>query len=108
MGGHFFQVSLYTHSHRNHRLQIGVSLRRSGAADVRATSEMMITQQCSTQRDAAWEPWQLEVLDIIRAEYAGVLEDVSWSDVDWSAWRPLFDAGHSPRDAVLSAFGQVA
>lgn len=70
--------------------------------------EMMSTQQCGTRLEPDWETWQLEVLDIIQSEYASVLDDVSWNDVDWNAWRPLFDAGYSPGDAVLSAFGKVA
>lgn len=72
-------------------------------------SEMTMTQQrAAPLQQQRWETWQSEVLDIIRAEYAGVLEDVSWDDVDWNAWRPLFDADYSPCDAVLSAFGKVA
>jgi hypothetical protein len=70
--------------------------------------EVMSTQQRAMVLEQHWNTWQLEVLDIIRSEYAGVLEEVSWDDVDWNAWRPLFDVGYSPRDAVLSAFGKVA
>ena len=75
---------------------------------VRAMSEMMTTQQCGPLRDHLWETWQYQVLEIIRSEYSGVLQDVNWDDVDWNAWRPLFDVGYSPCDAVLSAFGKVA
>lgn len=71
-------------------------------------SEMMSTQQRDARLEQRWEIWQLQVLDIIRSEYASVLQEISWHDVDWNAWRPLFDAGHSPSDAVLSAFGKVA
>ena len=62
----------------------------------------------ATTLEERWSAWQLEVLRIIRAEYASVLHEVSWEDVDWSAWRPLFDKDYSASDAVLSAFGQVA
>ena len=58
--------------------------------------------------DERWSSWQMEVLQIIHSEFVGVLEAVSWDDVDWNAWRPLFDQGHSARDAVHSAFGRVA
>ena len=71
-------------------------------------SEMMSTQQCDTRLEPGWENWQHEVLDIIRSEYSLVLQEVSWHDVEWNAWRPLFDAGYSPSDAVQSAFGKVA
>jgi hypothetical protein len=70
--------------------------------------EMMSMQQRDTRLEQRWQSWQLEVLDIIRAEYSSVLQEVSWHDMDWNAWRPLFDAGCSPSDAVLSAFGKVA
>lgn len=71
-------------------------------------SEMMTQRRGDSLAQQSWESWQSAVLDIIRAEYAGVLEEVSWDDVDWNAWRSLFDAGHSPCDAVQSAFGKVA
>ncbi len=101
-------MSLYTYSGRNHHREVGVNLRRSGAAEEKAMSETMRTQQRDTRLEQNWEIWQLEVLDIIRSEYASVLQEVSWHDVDWNAWRPLFDAGYSASDAVLSAFGKVA
>jgi hypothetical protein len=58
--------------------------------------------------DESWLPWQTEVLQIIHADFGGVLEAISWDDVDWSAWRPLFDQGYSACEAVRSAFGRVA
>lgn len=58
--------------------------------------------------DEGWSCWQTEVLQIIHAEFVGVLESVSWEDVDWQAWRPLFEQGFSAREAVRSAFGRVA
>jgi hypothetical protein len=58
--------------------------------------------------DEGWSRWQAEVLQIIHADFGGVLESVSWDDVDWNAWRPLFDQGYSACEAVRSAFGRVA
>lgn len=58
--------------------------------------------------DEGWSLWQTEVLHIIHADLGGVLEAVSWDDVDWNAWRPLFDQGYSACEAVRSAFGKVA
>lgn len=55
-----------------------------------------------------WSRWQQEVLQIIHLEFDGVLQAVSWDDVDWNAWRPLFDQGYSAHEAVRSAFGRVA
>ena len=56
----------------------------------------------------AWARWQTEVLQIINAEFGGVLEAISWDDVDWNAWRALFDQDYSACEAVRSAFGRVA
>jgi hypothetical protein len=58
--------------------------------------------------DGGWTRWQAEVLQMIHADLGGVLESVSWDDVDWNAWRPLFDQGYSACEAVRSAFGRVA
>ncbi len=58
--------------------------------------------------EAPWSVWQTEVLQVIQTEFRGVLEDVSSEDIDWSAWRPLYDQGCSAREAVRSAFGRVA
>ena len=58
--------------------------------------------------EEGWTRWQAEVLQMIHADFGGVLESVSWDDVDWNAWRPLFDQGYSACEAVRSAFGRVA
>jgi hypothetical protein len=58
--------------------------------------------------DESWTCWQTEVLRIIHADFGGLLEAISWDDVDWNAWRPLYDQGYSAHEAVRSAFGRVA
>ncbi|NLG76013.1 MAG: hypothetical protein GX535_07230 [Xanthomonadaceae bacterium] len=55
-----------------------------------------------------WQEWQHEVLSVINSDFHYVLDIVEWNDIDWDAWRPLFEQGCSPKDAVRSAFGQVA
>lgn len=55
-----------------------------------------------------WGEWQQEVMAVIRTDLATVLEDVGSDEIDWDAWRPYFDAGRSPRDAVDDAFGHEA
>jgi len=55
-----------------------------------------------------WHQWQLDVLDVIRSDFSNILDSVEWDDIDWEAWRPLFEEGCSPQDAVQNAFGQVA
>lgn len=47
-----------------------------------------------------WNDWQYEVVAIIRVEYEDVLNDLESEDIDWDAWRPLYDQGRSPRAAV--------
>jgi hypothetical protein len=50
-----------------------------------------------------WSDWQYKVVAIIRLEYEEVLSDVENEDIDWDAWRPLYDEGRSPRAAVECA-----
>ncbi len=58
--------------------------------------------------DDRWHEWQLEVLSVIRSDFRSVLDDVEWDDIDWDAWRSLYEQGSSARDAVKNAFGRVA
>lgn len=52
----------------------------------------------------SWAQWRASVLAIIRYDFGDVLPSVGDGDVDWEAWRPLFDEGRSPQSAVDSAF----
>jgi hypothetical protein len=51
----------------------------------------------------AWSEWQQAVVGLIRRDFSEVLTEVGEDDVDWEAWRPLFEQGLSPRDAVADA-----
>jgi hypothetical protein len=52
----------------------------------------------------SWWDWRQAVLTVIREDLHEVLADVGEDDVDWEAWRPLYEQGCSPRDAVAHAF----
>ncbi len=52
----------------------------------------------------AWGEWRRGVVKVLRREFSGVLGAVNENDVDWDAWRPLFDQGRSPEAAVDHAF----
>jgi len=52
----------------------------------------------------SWVYWQQEVVETIRDLYHELFSDVEREDIDWDAWRPLFDEGRSPRAAVNCAF----
>jgi hypothetical protein len=56
----------------------------------------------------SWPEWQQHVVAVIRRDYRGVLDRVDVDDIDWDAWRPLYDEGRSAKAAVASAFGKVA
>jgi len=56
----------------------------------------------------AWASWCEQVVALIRADFPEVLQDVGLDDIDWDAWRPLFDRGLSPRRAVDNAFLKVS
>jgi len=51
-----------------------------------------------------WSVWRQQVVSVIRAGFADVLQDVGEDDIDWDAWRPLYEQGHSPQSAVDQAF----
>jgi hypothetical protein len=51
----------------------------------------------------SWTEWQQAVLQLIRRNFSEVLNEVGEQDVDWDAWRPLYEQGLSPRDAVAEA-----
>lgn len=55
----------------------------------------------------SWVYWQQEVVETIRDLYHELFSDVEREDIDWDAWRPLFDEGRSPRAAVNCAFVRV-
>ena len=58
----------------------------------------------ATTFEAAWREWQLDVVAVLRADFREVLHEVRNEDIDWEAWRSLFDEGRSPRSAVDRAF----
>jgi hypothetical protein len=51
-----------------------------------------------------WSEWRQGVICTIRAQFNDVLDHISEDDVDWDAWRPLYDEGRSPKAAVDRAF----
>lgn len=51
-------------------------------------------------RDERWVEWQQGVLAALRCEFREVLEKIQDDDVDWDAWRSLYEEGRSPRSAV--------
>ena len=52
----------------------------------------------------AWGEWRAGVVAVIRYDFRDVLDRVDDSDIDWDAWRPLYDEGRSPQAAVDRAF----
>lgn len=52
----------------------------------------------------SWIQWCASVVAIIRYDFGDVLPNVDEKDIDWDAWRPLYDEGCSPQRAVDSAF----
>ncbi|HEY0685699.1 MAG TPA: hypothetical protein VGD45_25390 [Steroidobacter sp.] len=52
----------------------------------------------------SWVQWRASVVAIIQYDFGDVLPDVSDGDIDWEAWRPLYDEGRSPQCAVDRAF----
>lgn len=61
----------------------------------------MVNNHLDTQ---TWCDWQRAVVQLIGEDFGDVLTQVGEEDVDWDAWRPLYDQGLSPREAVADAF----
>lgn len=53
-----------------------------------------------------WNLWQCGVVRAIRDQFEELFGDVSLDDIDWDAWRTLFEEGRSPEAAVERAFCQ--
>jgi hypothetical protein len=51
-----------------------------------------------------WVHWRQGVVAAIRAAFRGVLDDIEEGDIDWEAWRSLYDEGRPPQAAVDRAF----
>lgn len=51
-----------------------------------------------------WTDWQQHVVALIRDQFHDVLDEVGADDIDWEAWRPLYEQGCSPEIAVDKAF----
>lgn len=52
----------------------------------------------------SWQQWRSAVVAVIRYDFHDVLDDVGEGDIDWDAWRPLYNEGRSPQAAVDRAF----
>lgn len=51
-----------------------------------------------------WLQWQQQVLSKIRRDYADILQQLTFEEIDWATWRSLYDQGRSAADAVDYAF----
>jgi len=56
------------------------------------------------QVEPDWILWKQGVVAAIREFLHGTLSEVSEEDVDWDAWRSLYDSGLSPARAVSRAY----
>jgi hypothetical protein len=48
----------------------------------------------------SWPQWQREVLRLLQAELRDLAHHLCLDDVDWAAWRPLYEQGRTPPTAV--------
>jgi hypothetical protein len=52
----------------------------------------------------SWTDWRQGVVAVIRTEFRDIFNEIDDADIDWEAWRPLFDEGRTPQAAVDKAF----
>jgi hypothetical protein len=50
-----------------------------------------------------WDQWREAIVTLLRTELSDTLRHIGLDDVEWDAWRCLFEAGHSPQAAVNRA-----
>jgi hypothetical protein len=50
-----------------------------------------------------WPRWQTDIVNVLRYEYCDLFPLIRNSDIDWEAWKPLYDQGCSPRLAIEQA-----
>lgn len=51
----------------------------------------------------AWRSWQRGVITTVCREYRNLFPYLQQNDIDWDAWRPLFEQGYEPVAAVAEA-----
>ncbi len=51
----------------------------------------------------SWQHWQANIVIIIRTEYSDLFPYIRQDEIDWDAWKPLYEQGYSPRIAVEQA-----
>jgi hypothetical protein len=56
------------------------------------------------ERTDSWFDWRQGVVVVLRADFSDILVEVGENDIDWDAWRPLYEEGRSPTAAVARAF----
>ena len=52
----------------------------------------------------SWTDWRQGVVAVMRSEFRDIFDHIDDTDIDWEAWRPLYDEGRSPQAAVDKAF----
>lgn len=66
--------------------------------------ERCVRSALKFQAEPDWILWKQGVVAAIREFLEGTLSEVSEEDVDWDAWRSLYDSGLSPAMAVNRAY----
>ncbi len=49
-----------------------------------------------------WPVWKIEIVKALRAHYE-LFADLRQEDIDWEAWKPLYEFGYEPMAAVAEA-----
>lgn len=43
----------------------------------------------------SWTHWQKAVVELLQVEFP-----ISFHEVDWDAWKPLYEHGRTPKSAI--------
>lgn len=50
-----------------------------------------------------WSEWRASVIAVIRTEYHELFPSLQQDEIDWDAWKPLYEEGYTPQIAVALA-----
>ncbi|HTC14622.1 MAG TPA: hypothetical protein VK695_02345 [Steroidobacteraceae bacterium] len=64
---------------------------------------VMQSMEACLSHAASWLNWQRSVLDLLRSDVADAFEYIGMDDLDWAAWRRLYEQGCTPRAAINRA-----
>ncbi len=52
---------------------------------------------------SSWPVWKVEIVTARRHVHHELFADLQQEDIDWEAWKPLYEFGYEPDAAIAQA-----